>query len=92
VRKVHLTPKGYTRTGVWSLIDDWLDKLLSIERRKERAEARKREEIAAKERIRRENAMSMNIDKRPTRSMKMSVKTDKSSAAFDRKMIERRGR
>jgi hypothetical protein len=88
VRKRSLTPKGYTRTGLWSLIDEWLEKLLSIDRRKERAEARKREETTARERIRRENAVATKMDRPAIRSMKV----DKSSAAFDRKMIERRSR
>lgn len=74
--KFHITPRGYTRTGIWSLIDHWLEKLMSVERRKERAEARKREEAAARERLRRENATSRIADR--------------TAAAFDRKMIQRR--
>lgn len=74
--KLHYTPRGNTRTGIWSLIDYWLEKLMSAERRRERAEARNREEAAARERVRRENATS-----------KMA---DRTAAAFDRKMIQRR--
>lgn len=72
-----LTRNGYTRTGVWALIDFWIEKLLQVKRKKELAEARAQEEMAARERIRRENA---------------ATKKERSAAAFDRKILERRRR
>lgn len=82
--KFRLTPRGYTRTGIWTLIDQWLEKLLSVERRRQRAEARKREEIAAKERTRRENVYERGQPE------KLSTKTDRTAAAFDRRIRDRR--
>lgn len=73
--KIKHTRNGYTSTGLWGVIDSWIEKLLSGERRRQRAEARLREEAAAKERTRRENTAG---------------RAEKTAAAFDKKMIDRR--
>ena len=53
------TKRGNTPTGLWGLIDSVLSRLLSFQRRKEVQEAREREKIAARERIRREQRMGL---------------------------------
>ena len=49
------TGRGYTYTGLWSVIQRWIDHLAALDRRRARQLAREREEAAARERIRREN-------------------------------------
>ena len=51
------TKRGNTPTGLWGLIDSIVSRLLSHARRKQVQEAREREKIAARERIRREQSM-----------------------------------
>jgi len=64
VERSSRTRNGYTRTGLWGVIDSWIEKLLSIDRRKERAAAREREQTAARERIRRENRTAEAFDRK----------------------------
>jgi len=51
------TKRGNTPTGLWSWIDLWVARYQSYQRRKKVQEAREREKIAARERIRREQRM-----------------------------------